>query len=95
MFITITLTGIVVSLCAVSFNTSFKEGSEGCEEGFHFLVVCKILAAGLGNAMIGWAQLTFVWAEGAFDFSRFDFLEIVRAMRANVPFCATMVALRV
>ncbi len=84
---------VVVAVGLVRVIIAVEEGIESQEESLHFLVLGEFLLAALrDDAAIVWAQLASVWAEGLYDLTILDFLEIVRAIRADVTFLATVVA---
>ncbi len=84
VFVTVRLVRVIIAV---------EEGIESREESLHFWILGEFLLAALrDDATIVWARLVSVWAEGSFDLTILDFLEIVRAIRADVTFSTTVVA---
>jgi hypothetical protein len=84
---------VFVAVGLVKVIIAVKEGIENQEESLHFWILGEFLLAALrDDAAIVWVRLVSVWAEGPFDLTILDFLEIVRAIRADVTFSTTVVA---
>ncbi len=84
---------VVVAIGLVRVIIAIKEGIESQEESLHFWVLGEFLLAALrDDAAIVWARLAPVWAEGSFDLTILDFLEIVRTIWVDVTFLTTVVA---